>query len=108
MRNVHRIIGILLLATGLGGCMVSERPKGDSGSSGKRTHFFPALPHGQPFPRFGKNRKVLGLDRHGNARLEERITLVGTAFIIIPVAGQERDSYLFPRSSELCTASGEE
>jgi hypothetical protein len=49
MRNVHRIIGILLLATGLGGCMVSERPKGDSGSSGKRTHFFPALPHGQPF-----------------------------------------------------------
>jgi hypothetical protein len=64
-------------------------------------------PTGNPFLGFGNSHTLLGLDRHGNARLEKRITLVGTAFVVIPVAGHGSDSYLFLRSSELCTGSGE-
>ncbi len=34
--------------------------------------------------------------------MQESATFAGTAFLVIPMAGNVRDAFRFPRSQELC------
>lgn len=64
-----------------------------------------AYPAGNVFIGVGHESKVLGLDEHGNARMQESATFAGTAFLVIPVTGNVRDVFKFPRIPALCNES---
>ncbi len=72
-----------------------------AGSSGMTPSF--AYPSGNVFIGLVYNSQSLGLDRSGNARVQENTALAGTAFLVIPAAGVVRDAYRFPRAPALCT-----
>ena len=61
-----------------------------------------ANPAGNVFIGAGQQSKSLGLDPRGDARVQESATFAGTAFLVIPMAGNVRDAFRFPRSQELC------
>lgn len=61
-----------------------------------------AYPAGNVFIGAGHQSQVLGLDRGGDARVQESATFAGAAFLVIPIAGNVRDVFRFPRSPELC------
>lgn len=64
-----------------------------------------AYPAGNVFIGAGHESRVLGLDARGDARLQESATFAGTAFLVIPMAGNVKDVFRFPRSLELCNES---
>jgi hypothetical protein len=61
-----------------------------------------AYPAGNPFLGLAHESVVLGIDKSGNARVQEAGTFGGVAFLIIPVAGHVRDAFRFPRNPDLC------
>lgn len=61
-----------------------------------------AYPAGNVFIGAGHQSQSLGLDSRGDARMQESATFAGTAFLVIPMAGNVRDAFRFPRSQELC------
>ena len=61
-----------------------------------------AYPAGNVFIGAGHQSQALGLDTRGDARMQESATFAGTAFLVIPTAGNVRDAFRFPRSPELC------
>ena len=61
-----------------------------------------AYPSGNVFIGVGRQSTTLGVDKSGNARVQDAGTFAGTAFLIIPVAGHVRDAYRFPKSPGLC------
>lgn len=64
-----------------------------------------AYPAGNVFIGVGNESRVLGLDKHGNARMQESASFAGTAFLVIPVAGHVRDAFRFSRAPALCEES---
>ena len=61
-----------------------------------------AYPAGNAFIGVAHESQVLGVDERGDARMQETTTFAGTAFLVIPVAGNTRDAFRFPRASGLC------
>jgi hypothetical protein len=61
-----------------------------------------AYPAGNVFIGAGHQSQSLGLDTRGDARMQESATFAGTAFLVIPIAGNIRDAFRFPRAKELC------
>jgi hypothetical protein len=61
-----------------------------------------AYPAGNVFIGAGHQSQSLGLDPRGDARMQESATFAGTAFLVIPIAGNVRDAFRFPRSKDLC------
>jgi len=64
-----------------------------------------AYPAGNVFIGAGHQSQVLGLDARGDGRVQESATFGGTAFLVIPVAGNVREAFRFPRRPELCNGS---
>lgn len=61
-----------------------------------------AYPAGNVFIGAIHETQALGLDPRGDARLQEGAAFAGTAFLVIPMAGDVQDAFRFPRSPELC------
>lgn len=61
-----------------------------------------AYPAGNVFIGAGHQFQALGLDHRGDARIQENATFAGTAFLVIPMVGNVRDAFRFPRSPESC------
>jgi len=61
-----------------------------------------AYPAGNVFIGAGHQSQSLGLDPRGDARMQESAIFAGTAFLVIPIAGNVSDSYRFPRLQEPC------
>lgn len=61
-----------------------------------------AYPAGNVFIGVGHGSKALGIDANGDARMQESSTFAGTAFLVIPVAGNVQDAFRFPKEPELC------
>jgi ketosteroid isomerase-like protein len=64
-----------------------------------------AYPADNPFIGVGHETQVLGLDARGDARIQESATFAGTAFLVVPVAGNAKEVFRFPRSSALCNGA---
>lgn len=62
-----------------------------------------AYPAGNVFIGAGHQSRSLGLDSRGDARMQESVTFAGTAFLVIPMAGNAKEAYRFPRLQELCS-----
>lgn len=61
-----------------------------------------AYPAGNVFIGVAHQSKTVGIDSRGDARVRESDTFLGAAFVVIPIAGNVRDTFRFPRSPELC------
>jgi hypothetical protein len=61
-----------------------------------------AYPAGNVFIGAGHQSQLLGLDPRGDARMQESATFAGTAFLVIPMAGNVSDVFRFPKAQELC------
>lgn len=75
-------------------------PEGIPGHSG--FEYSLAYPAGNVFIGLMHSSQTLGLDESGDARVQERSTVAGTAFLVIPLAGVIKDAYRFPRDPSLC------
>jgi hypothetical protein len=60
---------------------------------------------GNVFLGVGHEAVRFGVDPQGSARVESATTMVGTAFLVIPIAGHSNDVYRFSRAPELCGGS---
>lgn len=63
---------------------------------------------GNIFIAVAHESSTLGLDEHGDGKLEEFSVFAGTGLIVIPIAGLENNSYRFNRISEPCIVKHEE
>ena len=64
-----------------------------------------AYPSGNPFIGAGHASVTLGIDKSGHGKLTDSITLAGTAFIFIPVAGHVAEMVRFVRTGNSCENS---
>lgn len=58
---------------------------------------------GNPFIGVAVSTTSLGLDSAGNGRTEDKTSLAGTAFLIVPLAGKFGHSATYERSDSLCS-----
>lgn len=59
-------------------------------------------PAGNVFIGVAYETETLGIDKSGNARLQETGGFAGTGFLIFPLAGHGRGAYRFPKNRTLC------
>lgn len=66
----------------------------------KKSDFSFASPAGNPFIGYFSENQSIGIDKAGNGKLEQNTLIVGTAFVIIPVAGNDKEELRFNRVAQ--------
>lgn len=65
----------------------------------RKSEFSFASPAGNPFIGYLSNKQSIGIDEAGNGKIEKSTFLIGTAFVIIPIAGNDKEELRFNRLS---------
>lgn len=66
----------------------------------KKSDFSYASPAGNPFIGYFSENQSIGIDEAGNGKLEQNVLVIGTAFVIIPVAGNDKEELRFNRVTQ--------
>lgn len=66
----------------------------------KQSDFSFTSPAGNPFIGYFSENQSIGIDEAGNGKLEQNTLMIGTAFVILPVVGNDKEELRYNRVTQ--------